>query len=44
MINNSKKRILDGKKVDNIWDREPLALIELLGGCIRLNKEYKYQY
>lgn len=42
MINNSKKRILDGKKVDSIWDREPLTLIELLGGCIRLNKEYKY--
>jgi len=44
MINNCKKRILDGEKSDQIWNRDPLKLIEVLSSCIRLNKEYKDCY
>jgi len=44
MINNCKKRILNGEKPDFIWNRDPISLIEVLGSCIRLNKEYKDCY
>jgi len=44
MISNCKTRILDGKKGDFIWTREPMSLIEVLGSSIRLNKEYKDCY
>lgn len=44
MITNCKKRILDGKKSDDIWGRDPAQLIEVLSSCIKLNKEYKDCY
>jgi len=44
MIENCRSRILNGQKADNIWNRDPMSLIEVLGSCIRLNKEYKDCY
>lgn len=44
MITNCKNRILDGKKSDDIWSREPAELIKVLESCIRLNKAYKDCY
>lgn len=44
MIQNCKKRILDGKKSDDIWNRDPQQLIDVLADCIKLNKEYKDNY
>ena len=44
MITNCKNRILDGKKSDDIWNREPAQLISVLESCIRLNKAYKDCY
>jgi len=44
MITNCKKRILDGKKSDDIWNRDPAELIKVLESCIKLNKAYKDSY
>ena len=44
MITNCKKRILNGKTSDDIWKRDPAELIEVLGSCIKLNREYKECY
>ena len=44
MIKNSKERILNGKKIDDLWKREPSELIEILGSCIKLYREYKAAY
>lgn len=44
MIINCKKRILDGKKNEDIWKRDPAQLIEVLGQCINLYKAYKDEY
>jgi dynein heavy chain, axonemal len=54
MITNCKKRILasgDKKsdeilksRSDEIWGRDPEELIEVLGSCIKLNKDYKDCY
>ena len=41
MISNCKRRILDGKKSDDIWGRDPVTLIDVLSNCIKLNREYK---
>jgi len=44
MINNSKKRILAGKKADQIWEQDPEVLIAQMQSCILLNKEYQACY
>lgn len=44
MITNCKKRILNGKKSNEIWTRDPVSLIEVLSNCIKLNREYKDCY
>lgn len=48
MIRNCKEKILpDGKggnKVEEVWKRPPAEIIEVLGSCIRLNREYKEAY
>ena len=44
MITNCKKRILNGKKSNEIWLRDPISLIEVLSNCIKLNREYKDSY
>ena len=44
MIKNCKERILNGGKIEDIWRRDPAELIEVLGQCIRLNREYKDCY
>lgn len=45
MIKNCKDRILCGTKdVQSIWNRKPEELIEVLGSCIKLYKEYKDSY
>ena len=41
MIRNCKDRILNGKKIDDLWKRDPAELIEILGSCIKLYREYK---
>lgn len=44
MIRNCKERILNGKKIDDLWKRDPAELIEILGSCIKLYREYKSCY
>lgn len=44
MITNCKNRITGGKKVEDIWNRDPVELIKVLESCIRLNKHYKDCY
>ena len=44
MISNCKRRILDGKKSDDILGRDPVTLIDVLSNCIKLNREYKDCY
>lgn len=44
MITNCKNRILNKKKIEDIWNRDPAELIEVLSSCIKLNKEYKECY
>jgi dynein heavy chain len=44
MIRNCKERILNGKKTEDLWKRDPGELIEILGSCIKLYREYKACY
>lgn len=45
MIKNCKDRILNGdNKPETVWQRDPAELIEVLGQCIKLNREYKDCY
>ena len=44
MITNCKQKITGGKKVEDIWNREPAELIKVLESCIKLNHHYKNCY
>lgn len=54
MIKNCKDRILitketegikdNSKKIEELWKRDPAELIEILGSCIKLYKEYKTSF
>lgn len=48
MIRNCREKILPdskgGSKVEEVWKRPPAEIIEVLGSCIRLNREYKEAY
>lgn len=45
MIRNCKLRICPlNTKIDEIWKRDPAELIEILGSCIKLYREYKSCY
>jgi len=44
MIKNCKEKILNGGKIEDVWKRDPAELIEVLGQCIKLNREYRDCY
>ena len=44
MIKNCKDKIMQGGKADDVWKRSPAEIIEVLGSCIKLNREYKEAY
>lgn len=42
MIKNCKEKIIPvGTKPEDVWKRDPAEVIEVLGSCIKLNREYK---
>lgn len=42
MIKNCKDKIIPAsKKIEDVWKRDPAEVIEILGSCIKLNREYK---
>ena len=42
MIKNCKEKIIPkGSKPEDVWKRDPIEVIEVLGSCIKLNREYK---
>lgn len=38
MIKNCREKILQGKKNEDVWKRDPGEVIEVLGSCIKLNR------
>lgn len=44
MILNCKECILEGDEPDQLWEKDPLALIKHLESCIKLNQKYQEQY
>lgn len=45
MIKNCKEKIIPpGTKIEDVWKRDPAEVIEVLGSCIKLNREYKEAY
>ena len=45
MIKNCKEKIIPlQSKSEDVWKRPPTEIIEILGSCIKLNREYKEAY
>lgn len=45
MIKNCREKIIpQGTKIEDVWKRDPAEVIEVLGSCIKLNREYKEAY
>jgi dynein heavy chain len=45
MIKNCKEKIIPPQsKSEDVWKRPPAEIIEILGSCIKLNREYKEAY